>query len=230
MIFHNFEQRSPEWYKIREKKLTATKAKSILGKEGLAKTNAAIELCAMSLASEAVRGMIEDDYVDFNMQRGIDLEPAAFNCMSGILGLEFIKVNKVGFVEVNEHVGFSPDGIIEGAIAPVEIKCPKIDVFDRLVYTETIQDDYYKQIQFGIRCLDSDYGLFFAYSLHMGKEYSYMQRVNRDEKMIKLIKERELIVTEKKLNYIEKLKKAYYNGYTGYIATPKDGIVLVEAL
>ena len=90
LVYNNFEQRSPEWYQIREGKITASPILNILGKESLETTKNAIENLAMVLAIESVYGMVESDYVSFDMQRGIDLEPFAFNRLESILNESYI--------------------------------------------------------------------------------------------------------------------------------------------
>jgi len=87
---YDFDQRSPEWYKIREGKVTGTSVVNILGKADVQKTKDAIDNLAMKLAIEVVFGMIESDYVDFDMQRGIDLEPSAIGLLADILSEDFI--------------------------------------------------------------------------------------------------------------------------------------------
>lgn len=127
-IIHNVEQRSPEWYMLREGKITASTITNILGKESLVTTQKAIKNISMKLAIEAVHGMIENDYVSFDMQRGIDQEPSAFNLLSDILAKDFIQLNKVGFVTYSEHIGCSPDGIASNN-SNAEIKCPNAENF-----------------------------------------------------------------------------------------------------
>jgi hypothetical protein len=226
---HNFEQRSPEWYRIREGKITASDISKILGKLSLQKTVDAIENKAAELAIESVHGMIEDDYISFDMRRGIDLEPSAFNLLSEILSQEFIELEKVGFVEVNENVGCSPDAVMCGLNVPCEIKCPNVANFFKLVINQTISPTYYDQIQQQIRCLNAPYGLFFAYCLHRNQEFYYMQKIERNEDRIKLIIERENIVIEKKNHYIEKLKNGS-EPITGFIAESKEFGMLVSPL
>lgn len=136
MQVYNFEQRSPEWYKIREGKLTASKITNVLGSLSTAKCASAIDNKAMVMAIESVHGMIETDYINFDMQRGIDQEPSAHALLSEILFKEFLTLKKAGFVEVNEHIGCSPDGIIEGLNVPTEIKCPDTENFFKLVLSQ----------------------------------------------------------------------------------------------
>lgn len=202
---YTYDQRSPEWYKVREGKITGTSVKTILGKWSDKKTQDAIRNLSMKLAIEAVHGMIESDYVSYDMQVGIDNEPSAFNRLSEHLALDFIELNKIGFIECSDHIGVSPDGLSNNGRG-AEIKCPNVETYYKYVITEETNKDYYKQMQHQMFCGDLDAVYYFNYCAHKGKEYSTLKVVGRDEDMIALISERCDIVTELKLKNIEKLK------------------------
>ena len=205
LVYNNFDQRSAEWYQIREQKITASPIHNILGSETLKTTKDAIENYAMQLAIEAVHGMVESDYVSFDMQRGIDLEPFAFKHLSGILLESFIELEKVSFIEYNEHIGASPDGYVIGK-AIAEIKCPTPDKVFKMQLTDRIEPKYLSQMQHQMFCSETAKGYFFAFCIHRGRPHYYLREIERDEATINLIKQRSAIVIEKKLNYIEKLK------------------------
>jgi len=214
---YDFDQRSPEWYKIREGKVTGTSVVNILGKADVQKTKDAIDNLAMKLAIEAVFGMIESDYVDFDMQRGIDLEPSAIGLLADILSEDFIDVSKVGFIEHNQHIGCSPDGITSNNCI-AEAKCPKAEIFFKRCITKIIDPNYYKQIQHEIFCADAVGAYYMNYCVHMGREYHYLQFVERDETLISLIKTRCEDVIASKLKYIPLLQEIKSNN--GIIQIP----------
>ena len=207
MLVYNFEQRTPEWYKVREGKITASNILSILGKESLAKTQQAIDNMAMELAIESVHGMIEDTCTSFDMQRGIDLEQFAYEHLSEQLQLDFLELTKVGFIEHSEHIGSSPDGYIKGVLV-AEIKAPTAKNFFKLTLTNEVDEKHIAQMQHQMFCAEVDKAIYYPFCIHNSRPFSYRKDFNRDEAMIKLIKERCDIVTEKKLQYIETLKKA----------------------
>lgn len=203
---HYIEQRSPEWYHIREGKITGTKVTSILGKLSLAKTQQAIDNLAMKLAIESVHGMIESDYISFDMQRGIDNEPNAIELLTTELGKEFIDVTLVGFAEYSEHIGASPDAICSNNHS-AQVKCPNTENYFKLILSGQMEQSHYYQIQHEILCTGSDGAYYLNYCVHKGEEFSMIKHIGRDESTIKLILERCDIVTEKKLVYIDKLKQ-----------------------
>jgi putative phage-type endonuclease len=197
-----FEQRSPEWYKIREGKITASHIVNILGLITLAKTKDAIDNLAMKLAIESVYGMIEDNFVNFEMQRGIDNEPLAFDKLSEYLASDFIELNKIGFAEYNKHIGASPDGKASNNYN-VETKCPNVGNYFKYVLTGEIDPKHYAQMQHQMMCTNTDATYYVNYCIHNAKEYCTIKVVNRDEKMIELIKTRCDLVIDSKLKYID---------------------------
>lgn len=204
---YSFEQRSPEWYQIREGKITASPILNILGTITHATTKKAIDNLAMKLAIESVYGMIESDFVSFDMQRGIDLEPSAFRFASDLLGAKFIDCSEIGFAMYNEHIGASPDGLCSDN-SVLELKCPNIENFFKLQIKEEIDQKHYAQMQHQMLCTNTDKAYYMAYCCHKGQEFHYMETVPRDEEMIEIIKERCEMVIELKLSYIDKLKNA----------------------
>lgn len=202
---HYIEQRSPEWYKIREGKITGTKVTSILGPIGNKKTLQAIDNLSMQLAIESVHGMIESDYISFDMQRGIDNEPSAVDVLRTELGKDFIDVTLVGFAEYSEHIGASPDAVCSNNRS-AQVKCPNTEKYFKLVLSSEIDPTHYSQIQHEILCTDSDGAYYLNYAVHKGIEYADIKFIQRDESLIKTILERCALVIEKKMKYIDKLK------------------------
>lgn len=206
MLIHNHNQRTPEWYQAREGKITASKILNILGKDGLQKTKDAIDNLAMKLAIESVHGMIEDTYVTHDMQRGIDLEPFAFQKLKDSLAIDFVILETVGFIEHNEHIGASPDGYIKSQ-KTVEIKCPNAENFFKLVISDKIDPKHIAQMQHQMFCAGVDEAIYYAYCIHNGNEFAYKREIERDNDTTELIKSRCEDVIDLKLKYIQKLKQ-----------------------
>jgi len=204
-IFHSMEQRSTEWYKIREGKVTASNVISILGKITNAKTTTAIQNMAIEKAIEQVHGMIENDFISFDMQRGIDNEPSAFQLFKDKMELEFLEVEQVGFVTYGENMGCSPDGIVSNG-DNLEIKCPNAKNFFKLQITDEIEEKHIAQMQMQMLCTDAKRCHYFSYLVHSGKEYTYHKIIERDEAMMELILERVVMVALLKNEYVEKLQ------------------------
>jgi putative phage-type endonuclease len=206
MLIHKFDQRTPEWFQVREGKITASPILSILGKDTLQKTKDAIDNLAMKLAIETVHGMIEDSYVSHDMQRGIDLEPFAFDKLKESLEVDFINLETVGFIEYNEHIGASPDGYIKRK-KTVEIKCPNAENFFKLVICDKIDPKHIAQMQHQMFCAGVDGAIYYAYCIHNNQEFFYRKEIERSEDTTLLIKSRCEDVIGLKLKYIDKLKQ-----------------------
>lgn len=222
---HYMEQRSPEWYQIREGRVTASNVSSILGKITLAKTLDAIENMAIEKAIEQVHGMIEDNYVSFDMQRGIDSEPSAFQLFKDKMELNFLDVEQVGFVTYGENMGCSPDGVVSNGDI-LEIKCPNAKNFFSLVITDKIEPKHIAQMQMQMLCTGANRCHYFAYLFHRGKEYTYHKIINKDEDFQALLLERVVMVTESKMKFIDKLTSDKQN----ILITPIEDGVIIEKL
>jgi len=198
-------QRSDEWFEMRKGRFTASEINKLLGVKGLGLTG---ETYAFEKAVESVYGLSDDEnFVTFDMQRGIDQEPLAFAKFKELKALEFIDVQECVFFPFGEHAGASPDGLV-GTDAILEIKCPKRNKFFKLVANgeSEIDKNYIAQMQHQMLCTNSNKAHFFNYLIENGKEYWHEIIIERDEEMVELIKERIKLATEIKLNYISKLK------------------------
>jgi len=202
-------QRSEEWYDMRLGRFTASDIVRLLGKDGLKMTTQSIELYSFEKAVEVLFGKDEEEgFISFDMQRGIDQEPLAFQKFKDIKQLEFIDVQECSFFPYGEHAGASPDGLV-GKSAVLEIKNPKrVKFFKQIVSSiDEIEAKYIAQMQMQMLCTKSERCHFFNYLIDNGSEYWHETIIERDEKMIDLIISRIDLAIEMKLNFIEKLKQ-----------------------
>jgi exodeoxyribonuclease (lambda-induced) len=178
------EQRTPDWHKERYGKFTASKIIDLLGIKGLGLTG---ETYAVERAIEQLFGEVEEGFTSKDMQRGIDLEPTAFDKFKEVH--PNLNVQNCSFFAYGEHAGASPDGLIDDD-AILEIKCPKGKKFFRLVAEENIDKVYIAQMQMQMLATDRKRAYFFNYLELDDKVYHHTIIVERDEDMIELIKER----------------------------------------
>ena len=191
-------QRSDEWFEARKGRFTASEIHKLLGVKGLGLTG---ESYIFEKAIEDVYGLDEDDnFTSFDMQRGVTLEPLAFRKFKENKELEFLEVNEATFFPYGEHAGASPDGLVDND-AILEIKCPRSTKFFNLVAKgiDAIDKEYYYQMQMQIMCTNSIKAYFFNYIIFNGQEMWHEIEIQRDEKVIDLIKSRieEAIVLKK---------------------------------
>ena len=198
------QQRSNEWFEMRKGRFTSSEIYKLLGVKGLGLTG---EGYIFDKAIESIYGLDnENDFVTFDMQRGIDLEPKAFQKFKEIKSLEFIDVQECVFFPYGEHSGSSPDGLVNDD-AILEIKCPKRNKFFRIVANgiDEIDKNYIAQMQHQMMCTNSNKAYFFNYLIENGIEYWHEIIIERDEVIIDLIKDRLNIAIELKKEYISKI-------------------------
>lgn len=201
-------QRSDEWFKIREGRFTASEIHRLLGKDGLARTKQSIDSFAFEKAVETLYGREDIEINNFDIQRGVTLEPLAFKLFKELKECEFLETKETGFHNFGENAGASPDGLVSDN-SNLEIKCPRRNKFFKIVANGLceIDDKYKSQVQMQMLATNTEKTYFLNYHLENSLEHWHILEVQRDEKIIDLIKKRIEIATEIKLNYIEKINK-----------------------
>ena len=196
-------QSSPEWHASRVGKFTSSRIVELMGIKALGKTG---ESYAIEKAIEYFIEPSEDDnYISFDMQRGLDLEPLAFAKFKDIKEKEFITVEPGGFVPCNKDTGSSPDGFVSDD-AVLEIKCPKKETFFRVVLTGEIDKKYFAQMQHQMYCTNRSKAYYFVYFIQDGEELWHCIEVERDEDFIKKMVGRIAEAVAKRDEYIETIK------------------------
>ena len=177
MKIYNFEQRTEDWYNIRKGKMTASNAETIIA------NGKGLETYIYNLMAEYYSSAEKENYINADMQRGIDLEPEAR------LEFEFytdLDVQEVGFIEYNEFIGVRTDGLI-GDDGLIEIKCPNDSVYFKLLLSNNIKPEYIAQMQMQMYVTDRQYCYFVSYNPNFEKSL-YIKKINRDEEMIEKLK------------------------------------------
>ena len=122
------KQRSPEWFKLREDKLTASDLYDAIKNP-------------LSLAKKKLKGNTFNSSGVPALKWGCMYEPMATRIYSTMNNKEVFEFGLI----INEdikHFGASPDGITEDGVM-IEIKCP----FTRKIIDGNIPEKYYYQIQ-----------------------------------------------------------------------------------
>ena len=142
MKVHLCEQKSPEWHEVRKGKMTASHATAI-GNHAKG-----LETYITKMMSEYYSSGGGDMYINADMERGNELEPIARSLY------EFendLTVDEVGFIEHDEYVGASPDGLV-GKDGGIEIK--SINDLNYFLYLlngeKEISSDYIWQSQMNL--------------------------------------------------------------------------------
>jgi putative phage-type endonuclease len=154
------EQRSPEWWELRKKRMTASHAQAIgnIGK--------GLESYVLQLMQEYYSYGDPNRYSGIHTERGRELEDSAVFVYESTTEKQ---VTPVGFVIHNEHVGCSPDGLC-GEDGMVEIKCPDDKEYFRLLLGGDIKPEYVWQIQMQLLVCERSWCDFVAFNPNYDKE------------------------------------------------------------
>lgn len=203
------EQGSPEWFELRQGKITASKISDVMAKgKGSADSLTRIKY-RNELIRERLTGKSLPGYSNPSMERGTLLEPLArasyevkFNTF----------VEQVPFVNhpIIANAGASPDGLV-GENGLLEIKCPDphnhlSNILDK---GESMTAKYYNQIQFQLACLpEREWCDLASFDPDMIDNLQlFIVRVPRDKEWIKEIEDAVIKFDEEVTQYIINLKE-----------------------
>ena len=174
MTFHNIEQNTDEWSRLRAGKFTASTFKDIMAKETtLSHTNAIYQVVFERLTQEQVKSFTNEW-----MERGKELEPHARLWYE----LNHSDVLNGGFF-CDDWIGASPDGLVrEDGL--VEIKCPKYSTQIQYLLDKKLPTNYKWQIQGQLYVTDRKWCDFVSYH---PKLPAFIKRVERDSMSIALL-------------------------------------------
>lgn len=175
MIIHKVEQGTDQWLDLRKAKFTASQFATLMGK----KENKGYSDELYRVAYEKITGeRVEGGFKSAAMQRGNDLEPFArlwYETEKNVF------VDEVGFIEHNEWIGYSPDGLVNDN-GLIEIKCLEYLAHMDSLIKKNYPTKYRFQMQGGLWITEREYCDYVGYH---DKLESIVIRVNRDEKLIK---------------------------------------------
>lgn len=197
MQIHNCQQGTEEWLKIRLGKFTCSTAQPIAAK------GKGLETLVFEKVAEILTGKLPPIYKNADMERGNELEPEAR------IAYEFESENvveQVGFVELNEFVGGSPDGII-GDDGLVEIKCPNNTVFARYLYDHKVDTGYFWQMQMQMYVTDRKWCDYVVFNENFPTT-TKITRIERDDKSIEKLK----VGLEQGIELLNKILSEVKNG------------------
>ena len=172
-------QSTPEWFALRLGKITASNfSDAVAG--GTGKTR---KTRMKKLAFEQLNNIPFPEKFKGNssMEWGNETEDEARNAFTTKTGLV---VDQVGFIEYDDDIGYSPDGLI-GEDGLLEIKCP--DTLTHMDYCDggTLPKAYRDQMQGGMMVTDRKYCWFVSYDPRHLIEPLHKRLIRRNEKDIK---------------------------------------------
>ena len=178
MIIHDCEQRSEEWDILRRGRITATGFQSVQAKgQGLMRTKYMKKLRTERLHDVTIRSGFKTTEA---MKIGIEREDEAREAFEKKMNIE---VQTVGFVECDNWIGISPDGLI-GKDGGVEIKCPNLVTHDDYIESGKLPNDYKWQVHGSMMATGRKYWYFVSYHPDARKEDRlFILKVERDEEL-----------------------------------------------
>ena len=204
-IIDNIEQGSDEWLSARLGKVTASKMSDVLSKgRGTAPSKTA-ETYMMELIAERLTGESKPFFENDAMRWGTATEPQARSMYE--IENDFIDVREVAYVEHNEFILISPDGLI-GDNGLLEIKAPNTATQLKRALSGEYSADYKAQIQAQLWVTEREWCDFLSFDPRLNCSASYLiERVYRDEEYIANMKEKTYAFVERMNELIEKLTK-----------------------
>lgn len=177
-IYKDINQGSPEWFEIRVGKVTASHAQAI-GNNGKG-----LDTYLLEVVSEMFSSAQKDQYSNEHTERGNELEPLA----RSMYELENdCEVEQIGFCELNDFIGCSPDGLV-GDDGMIEIKCPDDKTYFNLLMNEKIDNAYIWQCQMNMLILERKWCDLVFYNPNFEKSMKIF-RLKPDKEMFSRLKE-----------------------------------------
>lgn len=154
MKIHNVAQLSPEWFKLRQKRMTASHAQAI------AANGKGLNTYITKLMQEYYSTQEPEHFSNKHTDRGNELEDSAVFLYSVETGLN---TQPVGFVEYSEHVGCSPDRFVQKN-GTVEVKCPDDKVYFQYLLDGKIDTKYVHQMQMQMLICEKSFCDYVVYN------------------------------------------------------------------
>jgi putative phage-type endonuclease len=199
-IIETCEQGSPEWLSMRLGKVTASRMSDVLSKGRGSSPSKVAESYMMELLAERLTGQSKPFFENDAMRWGTETEPQARSMYE--VNNDFVSVREVAFVEHNEFIGISPDGMI-GDDGLLEIKCPTTITQVKRALSDNYAKDYYTQIQCQLWVTERQWCDFVSFDPRIDCAAGYLQqRVQRDEEFIESMK-------EKTYSFVGKMNELY---------------------
>lgn len=177
-------QRSPAWFRARLGRLTGSRAADMLATgRGGAEAAARRDLRTQLVCEYLTHAVAEDGYVSRDMERGTELEPAAFRAYEALTGEV---VTRTGFLSHDTlPIGCSLDGHLGDFAGVLELKCPKSATHVGYLRAGVVPAAYRPQITHNLWVSGAAWCDFMSYDPRLGPGLeTFLVRVPREEAAI----------------------------------------------
>ncbi len=177
-------QGSDEWFQARVGKITASRLGDIMRKtkwgESTYKAKVRLELAIERITGKSASSVTMNQA----MRDGVEREPDARKLFEAITGKDVALCGSFNHPEI-VNTSASPDGLLRGEDAVLEIKCPTHATHAKNLMAQTMPKNYEYQVQWQIACTESEYAYFASYHPDFPKELRLKWvKVLRDNIMI----------------------------------------------
>lgn len=182
-------QGSDEWFAVRNGKITASKLSDLMKQTKYGESTYKTRL-RMELAIERITGKsASPNFMNQAMHDGVEREPDARTLFEATTGKEVALCGSFDHPEI-VNTSASPDGLIRGENAVLEIKCPTHVTHAKNLLSDKMPKNYEYQVQWQIACTESDYAYFCSYHPDYPPELRLKWvKVEKDEEIIAKLKE-----------------------------------------
>ena len=203
MIIHEMPQLSDEWFAVKCGKISASNMSAVLAKGRGNSESKTRKSYMCRLIAERLSGMPQETYTNGSMQWGIETEPQAREAYE-MAKLDTVK--QVGFIEVNEYLGCSPDGLV-GEDGLLEVKCPNTSTHIQYILDGKMPAEYVLQVQTQLWVCERQWCDFVSFDPRVTVRPFWCIRVERDEKKIQDISDGVDAFVEEMETLIAKIKE-----------------------
>jgi predicted phage-related endonuclease len=185
------EQRSPEWFLARLGRLTGSRAADMLATIKSGEAAARRDLRMQLVCERLTQTLQEESFVNAAMQRGVELEPAAFAAYEARTGQ---LAERTGFLAHDTlAIGCSLDGHVGDFEGICEFKCPKSATHLRYLRDGRVPADYLPQITHNLWVSGASWCDFLSFDDRFPPALqTFLVRVERDEAAIAAYAEKAL--------------------------------------
>ncbi len=182
-------QGSDAWFKARLGVITASRLGDVMRKTKWGESTYKAKL-RLELAIERITGKSASNVVmNQAMRDGVEREPDARALFEAITGKEVAEVGSFNHPTI-PNTSASPDGLIRGENACLELKSPTHATHAKNLMSDTMPKNYIYQVQHQIQCTESDYAYFASYHPDFPKDLRLKWvRVERDDSVLESLNE-----------------------------------------
>ena len=182
-------QGSDEWFAARVGKITASRLGDIMRKtkwgESTYKAKVRLELAIERITGKSASSVTMNQA----MRDGVEREPDARRLFEAITQKDVALCGSFDHPTII-NTSASPDGLLRGENAVLEIKCPTHATHAKNLMSEKMPKNYEYQVQWQIQCTESDFAYFASYHPDFPKDLRLKYvKVDKDDSIIKSLEE-----------------------------------------